>query len=96
MVLKGFWGFLGALGGLLEPSWPICAPRANKTSKKVVRWPPFPPLLGAILEPKLDPKLELSWAILIKKVFQNTLGKLLAFKHRFLTKIGLPGPPLDP
>ena len=36
-------------------------------------------------------KFELSWAIVVKKVFQNTLAKPIAFKHRFLKKFGLPG-----
>ena len=51
IVFRVSWGLLGALGGLLEPSWPTWAPRANITSKKVVRWPPFPPLL----EPSWSP-----------------------------------------
>ena len=41
-------------------------------------------------------KLELSWAILDKKVFQNTLGKYLAFEHRFLNENGSPKTPPDP
>ena len=82
MVLKGFWGFLGALGGLLEQSWPIWDPRANKTSKKVVRWPPFPFPLEAILEPKLG----LYWSMLVKNVFHDTLGKHVVSKHHFFNE----------
>ena len=47
------WGLLWPLGGLLGPSWPTWAPRANITSKKLVRGPLWDPHLGAILEPKL-------------------------------------------
>ena len=35
-------------------------------------------------------KFELSCAILIKKVFQNTLGKHFAFEDRFLNENGSP------
>ena len=59
-------------------------------------------ILGALRPRKTSPfwapcwaqvgaKFELSWAIVIKKVFQNTLAKPIAFKHRFLKKFGLPG-----
>ena len=47
------WGLLWPLGELLGPSWPTLAPRANITSKKLVRGPLWDPHLGAILEPKL-------------------------------------------
>ena len=47
------WGLLWPLGGLLGPSWPTWAPRANMTSKKLVRGPLWDPHLGAILGPKL-------------------------------------------
>ena len=36
-------------------------------------------------------KFELSWAIVIQKVFRNTLGKRFASKHRFLKKFCFPG-----
>ena len=79
VVLRESWGLLGALGGLLEPSWPMRAPRANINSKKVVRWPPLAPPLGAILEPKLG----LCWSMLVKNVCHNTLGKHVLSKHHF-------------
>ena len=89
---RSFEGVLGALGGLLEPSWPMWAPRANITSKKVVRWPPLPPPLGAILEPKLG----LCWSMLVKNVFHDTLGKHVVSKHHFFNETWSPRAPLGP
>ena len=86
-ALGGSWG---ALGGLLGPSWPMWAPRANINSKKVVRWPPLPPSLGAILEPKLG----LCWSMLVKNVFHDTLGKHVVSKHHFFNETWSPRAPL--
>ena len=66
------------------------APRANINSKKVVRWPPLAPPLGAILEPKLG----LCWSMLVKNVCHNTLGKHVLSKHHFEKEIWPPRAPL--
>ena len=77
----------------MAPRRPQEGPKNNKKTKTKHVGPQEapPPKYSHLFGHKLDPKLELSWAILIKKVFQNTLAKPIAFKHRFLKKFGLPG-----
>ena len=85
-------------GSKMVPRRPQEGPKNNKKTKTKYFGPQEapPPKYSHLLGPKLDPNLELSWAILMKKVFQNTLGKPFAFKHHFLTKICFPGHPWTP
>ena len=85
---------LEARGPILEargPMWRISKIvvifKTLPVRKTIPFWAPCWAQVGA--------KFELSWTIFIKKVFQNTLGKHLAFEHRFFNEHGSPRTPPD-
>ena len=72
-VLGSLGELLGPPGWLLEPSWPTWAPRANITSKKLIRGPLWDPPLGAILGSKLA---NLAQSELTKCLLEDKLAKV--------------------
>ena len=95
VILEASGAHLEARGPILEarrPMWRISEIVVILKTFPVRKSIPFRAPCWA----QVGAKFELSWVIFIKKVFQNTLGKHLAFEHRFLTKMGLPGPPRTP
>ena len=86
---------LGALGGVLGPSWPQESTKSEICCEKLIRWTPLAPPVGAQnpskIGPKSDPKCHHFWDLLedrFLKPFGANLAQLGPQTHPKWRQVG--------